>query len=349
MMHSVCTTFGAKGILLEPDEIARPPIPADPRWSFDLMRCTSIAEDFSRSWMNDYMLTAAETINKIKPDILILFGSGAFPTLLILRHKPKKIMYHATEFISAANPRSIKAHRVAMHSVDLMTAPEVNRLNIDLENLGTKPQHIAPIMNCADVAQPNPILKKSADRRNGHFLFYGTLDRQRAFANYFWHPLIRPFKLDISGRIADRDPDAVMLGLQSNPNCRYLGVLSAQQLNAHRQDCAWSLVWWNPEVNAGAYYLCSNRFFTSIQAGLPPICGPHPQCVTFVERYDCGLIMKDWSVESLQATMNYAASIYGTPRYAELVANCARASQDLNWATQYSQIEPTILETLSAA
>jgi hypothetical protein len=266
----------------------------------------------------------------------------------LLKKRPKKILYHATEFISLKNPRRMRAHRALLDDVDLMTCPEVDRYIIDTETIGAKPKRMAPILNCADVSSPDSIQRNPANARNGHFLFYGTLHRAHAFADYFWHPDVAKYPLDIFGRITDPQPQAVMEGLQSNANCRYFGVLPPQRLNSLRRHCSWSLVWWNPGVSPAAYYLCSNRFFSSIQAGVPPICGPHPQCVEFIRRYDCGLVMKDWSVESLAAAMEQATAILQTPRYAELVANCMIAAEELNWDAQFERAKPAILECLAA-
>jgi hypothetical protein len=81
--------------------------------------------------------------------------------------------------------------------------------------------------------------------------------------------------------------------------------------------------------------------FESIAAGIPPICTPHPQCVEIIRKFDCGIVLDDWSAESVFAGISGAHDIFGTARYHELVANCRKANRDeLNWEHQFALLAP---------
>src|SRR5439155_25091451 len=85
------------------------------------------------------------------------------------------------------------------------------------------------------------------------------------------------------------------------------------------------------------------KMFESIAAGIPPICTPHPQCVEILREFDCGVLLQDWSREALIRALREAQSIFATPRYAELAANCRKAvDQALNWGDQFAALQPLL-------
>lgn len=349
LMDSVCRTLGRRGLLIEPDEISRPPVTLDWSPAFDLQRIPSNFPDHTPAWHRQFQGGALRMVERHRPDVLIVFGSSVFSSLLGLSHRPKHIIYHAYEFISNLSEHDLAAHRFLLAEVDLVITPEIDRLIIDVEALEAYPRNVAAIYNVADVVHPKPIRRLPADQRNGRFLWFGTLHRTQAYADYFTMPQVRDIEFDLFGRITDPDAQGVAHTLLEAPNLRYFGVAPAEELNARRAENIFSLVWWNPELNPGAYYLASNRFFTSVQAGVPPICGPHPQCVDLIERYGCGLVMDDWSPTSFERSLREALRIYSSPVYAEMVANCEKATaEQFSWEIQYKRIEPKIKAALAA-
>jgi glycosyltransferase involved in cell wall biosynthesis len=138
------------------------------------------------------------------------------------------------------------------------------------------------------------------------------------------------------------------LTAQFTGSVRYHGLLEADDLVRRRREYAYSIVMWNPTISDNHLYAAPNRLFTSIQAGVPPIVAPHPQCRIMVDRYDCGLVMRDWSFEAFHDALRLGMKLYGTSRYAELVENCRRAAAtELNWDAQFNKIRRFLPTELS--
>lgn len=343
LMDSICRSFGVTGLLIEPDEIARPPVTWTWNSSFKLERISSSFSDHTPAWHRHFQANALRRVEAVDPDVLIVFGSSVFASLMGLRSRPRCLIYHAYEFISSLSENDRTAHTCLIKDVDLVITPEIERLIIDVQTFGQFPERVAAIYNVADVSYPSPIISRPPDDRNGRILWFGTLHRTQAYAGHFLAPQVEDIGFDLFGRITDPDAEGLARQIEAAPNLRYFGVAPAEELNERRAETAFSLVWWNPELNAGAYYLASNRFFCSVQAGVPPICGPHPQCIDLVERYGCGIIMSDWSVHSFESSVRDALALYRTPAYAEMVENCLTAAQaELNWNAQYRRVEPRI-------
>jgi hypothetical protein len=158
------------------------------------------------------------------------------------------------------------------------------------------------------------------------------------------------YKFELFGRITDPKRDEVERLLLDAPNVRYHGVVAAAQLNRERSKASFSLVWWNPDLGSGYYFVPPNRFFTSIQAHVPPIAAPHPQCVLLIKRYGCGLLMDDWSMRALKAALERATSIMGTAQYDRLVAGCKDAIEaEINWDAQFRRLVPKLAKLLPDA
>jgi hypothetical protein len=348
LMHSLCRMLGVRGELIEPDEIARPPITLDWDAQFDLVRIPSRFIDHSRAWHGHYLSSAARRLNRTRPDVVVVFGGSVFPITLLFRWKPPTIIYHAYEFISNLSHHGRMAHTMMLPKVDLMIAPDCERLIIDLQALRAEPRKTAAIYNVADVDFPNPVLTSPAAARNGHFLFFGTLHRRHCFAQYFWDPALAEFRFDICGRITDPEPHVVRDHLVGAKNVSYHGVLPAAQLNRLRANFSYSLVWWNPEINPGFFYVPSNRLFTSIQAHVPLVTAPHPQCVTLIKRYGCGLVSADWSINSLASAFREARDLMGTAKYDAMVAGCRDAVEtEINWDAQFDRLAPKLQKAIA--
>lgn len=339
LMHSLCEAYAAKGILIEPDELTRPPAAKNPALKVELQRIRSDYEDHTPLWHRQYLDAAYEAAMANNPDVLVIFGGTVFGGIGRLKKRPKVIIYHAYELISHLSERDIDAHKVYIDSVDLVITPEIERFIIDSNRIEVYPENVCAIYNVADVDFPNPPARKPFDARNGRFIWYGTLHRRQAFANYFYDTTLRDYHFDIYGRITDPDANLVESSIRGRSNIRYFGLTPSEVLNRQRQDNIFSLVWWNPEISPGHYYLAPNRFFTSIQAGLPIICGPHPQCEDLINRYGCGIVMRDWSILSLRDALADAKDIYQNGHeYKTFVDNCQRASEEaLNWDVQFQR------------
>jgi glycosyltransferase involved in cell wall biosynthesis len=119
----------------------------------------------------------------------------------------------------------------------------------------------------------------------------------------------------------------------------YKGVLTGPELAEIRREYAYSIVMWAP-INDNQRYAAPNKFFEAIADGVPPIAAPHPQCETIIRRYNCGVLMRDWSFDAFKTALEKALALFGTDAYADMVENCRRAFEaELNWNHAFAAIE----------
>lgn len=339
LFHDICVVANCAGLLIEPDEHDRPPVIRQPKRAFELCRLQSKLKSHSIAWRREYIYNAAKLINQQKPDILFLFGGVTVPVVNFLRNRPRCIVYHAYEQIADLAAEDITSHRQYIEKFDLVTTPNIHRLLFDCKTMDVWPEDIVTMYNAADVYYPEPTHTLPAGERNGRFLWMGTLDRKRTFADYFYSDRLAGFQLDVVGRVTDPQAEELTIRLKNCANIRFWGLVPPEILNRMRAKAAFSLVWWNPHNSYGHLHLASNRFFVSLAAGVPPVCGPHPQCIQIAERFDCAIIMKDWTLGALVEAMETALSMYGTPAYFELVKRCLLAAEhELSWRSQSDRV-----------
>ena len=330
--------YGTRGLLLEPDETDRPPsAPRDTR-HFDVRRLGSGLPSQTLSWRRDFLWRARQIIEAEKPDILFVCGGAVFPVLAALKHRPAQVIYFAYEQIADLAEPDQRAHTAMLADCDLVITPSPRRLIRDCETVSAWPRRVTGIVNSADVAYPEPITALPSGERNGRFFWCGALHRTRSFADWFLSDALSPFRIDLFGRISDPDPDPLRAGIEERDHLHHHGLVPADALNRARAESAFSLIWWNPENSFGHYHLASNRFFTSVCAGVPPIVGPHPQCVAYARRHDCAIVMDDWTLDALTRAMQQAADLYGSSAYDALVQRCLDAREDIGWAVQRDQV-----------
>jgi len=339
LFHDICVRAGVPGTLIEPDEHDRPPLTERPQRAFSLIRMDSDLPSQTAPWLREYLARAAAAVSRNTPDLLVIFGGAAFPILELLPHRPRYVVYHAYEQIAELGIDDIVCHQLHLGHVTTVITPNIDRLVYDCERLGTWPRSTVTLYNSADVSYPQPVVRRPPQDRNGRFLWTGALDRRRTLSHYLAAKDLEPFGIDIFGRITDPAPDTLLQSLKARPNVALHGLVAPDVLNAARADAAFSLIWWNPDDSAGHYHLASNRFFTSLAAGVPPVCAPHPQCVRITETYDCAVIAKDWSLEAIRDAMAEAADIAGSDKYAALVERClAAADGALSWTAQSRRV-----------
>lgn len=330
-----CRVAGERGVLLEPDEDDRPLRPLS--WD-DRFECRRLGSDFpsrTTAWRRAFLDAARRLIDRESPETLVIFGGTNLILLPSLRMRPRRVIYHAYEQAADLSSDDLQAHRACLADIDLVIAPEARRLAHDCQLVGAWPKETALIYNSADVALPDPVGRLPADRRNGRFFWSGALHRTRTLADHLWSDELSEFEIDLYGRIADPEPETIEARISGAANLRRGGLVDAAEFNERRAAYAFSLVWWNPANSFGHLHLCSNRLFTSIAAGVPPVCGPHPQCETIVRRHHCGVVLEGWSRQEIREGLAAAMQIYRSPQYAEIVANClAAAGGELGWPTQ---------------
>ena len=192
-----------------------------------------------------------------------------------------------------------------------------------------------------------PVLREGSTqkiKRNERIIYTGTIDKGLTFSEFYTCKDSQQFPIDIFGAFskADRNDLEKQYG-ELYQNVRYMGYVSADVLANVRKEYAYGLVSWNP-ISDNYLYAAPNKFFEYIQDGVVPIAAPHPQCKQIIERYNCGILMKDWTYESFVRAICYAMDIYGSPLYESMVKNCARAYKDeLNWQVQTEKIKQFLI------
>lgn len=252
------------------------------------------------------------------------------------------VVYHAYEQICDLSAEVLLAHRLFLETVDLVITPDIRRLIHDCKKLGVWPQNVVEIHNGADVGYPSPITKLPADDRNGRFFWCGTLGRRRTFADWFFNEQLTAYNFDLTGRFGSEDERTLRDQIARCSNISHHGIRSAAELDQMRARAQFSLVWWNPTNSFGHLHLPSNRFATTIQAGTPPICAPHPHFIEISRRFGCTILMENWTGEAFRDALAQATRTVGTKAYHRLIDGCAAAAEEFEWPRQSRRIRSSL-------
>jgi len=288
----------------------------------------------------------ARWIDAFKPDLLVCTHYTLLGAILNAKHRPEHIIYYALEFGGTdGNPVTqeiIDHHRELASRITLVLCPEPNRMRHYQEDVGFKEVPSKVIFNSRPAAISH---QRSDDERNGRVLIQGSLSAKLTYIDYLARRTAPEPPIDVFGLTLDHDPAHGILrdsALGVRNGFSYSGLVSTQRLTQMRPSYAYVLVMWNPGSFDGRF-ACPNKFFEAIIDGVPPIVAPHPQCKEIVEKYDCGILLRDWSFEAFEDGLKRARDIYGTPRYRELVDNCRRAAaMELSWERQFESLVPLL-------
>jgi glycosyltransferase involved in cell wall biosynthesis len=326
--------YNAEKIIIEPDQIERPS-KKDLFPNIKIQRIITNTHPHSPGGRIEYVLDASKLVEKIKPDILIICTTFTLPVLFKINFRPKKVIYYSLEAISHYTG-DLEMNQIIDSKVDLIVFPEENRAAKHIEITKTKvPTCI--VYNCTNSSQPEVI---PVDKRNGKILYSGGLHTKTAY-EYFLNDKLQQYPIDLYGLVEDpsqsqRD-DIQRKFLALSRNVKYKGYLSANKLREIRKYYLYSLVIWLP-VDENTTYACPNKFFEALSNGIPPITAPHPQGKMICKRYDCGIVMEDFSFESFLKSIKFAMEIE-KPRYQELVNNCIYAvTKELHWEKQMDKV-----------
>ncbi len=287
---------------------------------------------------SEYVVRAARELNRIDPDILVVCCTYSLPVVFKLRRRPRKIIYYSVESIPAYGSFDIEMNRRAAGLLDLVLFPEENRASIETARCGFPGVPKAILFNVSN-RRWDTASALERPLRNGRVLYSGTISRAQTFANYYLSEKLHDVPIDLYGPVK-RQPkeDQWVEGLAGD--VRYGGYLSSAELAERRPGYVYSVVSWNPDVE-NQHYAAPNKFFESIAAGVPPIAAPHPQCKLILERYECGILLPDWSFEAFVAVLHRAMDLYPTRAWEAMVANCRRAvERELNWEAQFEKVTP---------
>ena len=335
-LTSLASHYNTRVLAIEPDEVHKKPYRGSDK-EMVVRRVSTSIPPHSSAGRIAYILEAAKLVNRIKPQMLVIFCTYSLPVLHKLTYKPAFVLYVSLESIAAYGGLDIQLNRHIRHKLDLVVFPEENRAMLDSSRCGFLNQKLAVVYN-AVTPSPDALICPVEQRRKS-ILYSGTLDPERTLAKYFLDADVQKLPIDLYGAISGDDDGELRRGLDgSNTRLRYHGYINSARMEQVRRTSAYSLVMWAP-TNENQLYACPNKFFESIADGVPPIAAPHPQIKLLIKRYQCGILMDDWSLPALKRAFEQALSLFGTAQYAQMADNCrTAATEELNWDTQFKKI-----------
>ncbi|ABZ83423.1 hypothetical protein HM1_1151 [Heliomicrobium modesticaldum Ice1] len=332
----------ATGYILEPDQPESPPV-HDHFEDLVINRVYTQYHPHTSQGRLEYINKAAQLVNRLQPDILIVFCTYSLPILYKLKRKPKFTIYYNYEMVHLYGIFELEMNRHFEGIIDLVVYPEENRAVKDIEHCGFKKIPSEILYNIA-MSKDNFSIR-NVDERNGRILYQGTIDFVKTFGNYYLDSRIQKINIDLYGKISGDNSDFLFQSLtESTGAIRYMGYVDNKRLSQIRKHYSYSIVSWNP-INESYLFACPNKFFESIFDGVPPLSAPHPQCKSIITQYECGLLMEDWSLKSFLTTLMTANRLLGTTKYAKMVENCKIAAvNELNWDNQFKKVEPYLIK-----
>jgi hypothetical protein len=345
MMESLAAHYGQEAVILEPDQTDKRPLDVPPQ-GCTLERIATTVHPHTALGRREYIAASGRRINALRPDLLVLFCTFTLPVLTQLRYRPRYTLYHSIESVSPYGEVDVAVNRRFASDVDLVVFPEENRARIDGQRCGLSKLPMAVVYNASNDRsfQAAPV-----SERMPKLLYTGTLDLDHTLADYFLRPELGDVAIDIFGNTSGRDKEALKarLACLSGP-VRYRGFVSAAALKQMRGRYAYSIIMWAP-ANENQYYAAPNKFFDAIADGVPPIVAPHPQCKLMVDRYECGILMENWSFEAFRDAVEQAMLVFGTPEYDRMVEGCRRAVEcEVNWPAQFQKVRRLIPSSLDS-
>lgn len=326
--------YNAERIILEPDQMERPS-KQDLFPDIKIKRIITNMHPHSPGGRIEYLLNASKEVEKIRPDVLIICTTFTLPVLFKIGFRPKKVIYYSLEAISHY-AGDLEMNQNIDSLVDLIIFPEENRATKHLEITKTKVP-ICIVYNCTNSSQTEVV---PVEKRNGKILYSGGLHKNTAY-EYYLNDKLQQFPIDLYGLVEAHDQstrDEIQRRfLALSKNVKYHGYISANKLRDIRKYYLYSLVIWLP-VDENTAFACPNKFFEAISNGIPPITAPHPQCKMICKRYDCGIVMEDFTFDSFLKSIKFAMDLEKS-RYQELVNNCIEAvKNELHWEKQMEKV-----------
>jgi hypothetical protein len=331
--------------LLEPDTKGKPRLVSRPGLKY-LRIATRLPPHFDVHQI-DYNLQIAQFLNKHPPDLLVITTANLLPAVLRSNCRPAMIIYYMLESldyqIKVGGEDLLILHHLARNQIDLICVPEQSRASFDLERLQWEEKPVIELFNVSSDSYHG-----SQTRAEMKIIHAGSLSEQ-TLCQYFSDPRFDTCPIDVFG-ICDSPTIRNMFDelLSRGSRVRYGGRLSSEELERIYGRFAYALVMWKPS-DLNQILASPNKLFQSIAHGVPPIVAPHPQCVEIIRTYGCGLIMDDWSVDSLLEVIRRAQHLFNTEKYHEMVYNCqAAVEHQLNWPDQFAKLIPFLPPRLNA-
>jgi glycosyltransferase involved in cell wall biosynthesis len=321
--------------------IVEPAVPGQPprHNRFPHLRIRRAATGFrpySEYGRTEYMLAASRLLNKWAPDLLLICCTFTLPVLFKLTKRPAQVIYYSYESIPHYGEFDVEMNRWLKGLIDVVIFPEENRAALEIGRFGFGDIPALVLYNCPKKHDRRTLPKVL---RNGRYLYSGLIDRTETLAEYFTRPEVQIYPIDLYGPIRGSKEECAHYRSQVQGRVRYHGIVDRESLDQIRRSYIYSLVMWNPH-RENQFYAAPNKFFESIADGVPPLSAPHPQCQLFIEQYECGLLLKDWSESAMVTGLQTANRIYGTSQWEAMVERCEMAfRQELNWERQFEKLK----------
>lgn len=187
--------------------------------------------------------------------------------------------------------------------------------------------------------------------KTARMIYAGSLDIKATAGQKLALPESMKFPIDIYGEVQGGAEVAELEAALADHTGerRFLGGVSRKDLLGRLPRYSFSIVFWEP-VTPAFLNACPNKFFEALSAGVPVIAAPHPQCVELINRYQCGVLLRDWSSQAWIEGLARAAALMRTSDYQKLVDGCHRAvSKELNWEAQYGPVINKVVENVRRA
>lgn len=334
---SLAEFTGGATTVYEPDQPERPPAACCDE-TVEVVRVGTARHPHSQAGRIEYVIKVAESLNRARPDLLVVFCTFCLPIVARLRYRPRKVIYCSIESIPAYGSFDVWMNRALRGLVDVVVFPEENRARLDAQRCGFDSVPVAVMYNVARGESPAPT---PAHERLPAIYYGGALNREQTLADFFLRPEVGFAPFGLYGSVNGADKERLTAEIAAaGANVRYHGFLESKELARERRRYAYSVVMYTPEIEH-LRYAAPNKFFESIADGIPPIVAPHPQCKAIVNRYRCGIVMRDWTFDAFREAVETAMTLFKTPAYDELVENCRRAvAAELNWPAQFAKLQP---------
>ena len=350
MIDGLCEHFGAEGLLLQPDEVTKPFIDLEFQSNVRSVRILSNLPSWLNSWRWHFFREAGRELNRFKPDIVIAVGPTGYGASLALKHKPSLVLYYMLEMVSE-NPVYKELHMRGKGHIDCFLVPEVERFGIDFSAVAWKKDvPFERMALSASIDYPRPMISKSADQRNGKFIYFGSLHRKDTLLDGMLTSELDDVEIDFAGRPLGSEADRAKIAprIASTPGKSYLGQLVPGALMNALPNYNFSLVTWRPEGSVARWHLPATKLYHSILAGVPVIAVPNPLNCFFINKYGIGLLLEDATNKSIISGLKAANAMIGTHEYHAMVERCKNLAEgDFAWSRQIRKIANLIQTTLN--
>lgn len=324
---------GAECWLLEPDTKGKRRLTEKEGFNY---RRFATRHVYGGLYQIDLAMQMHRFLKSYDPDIVVVTSGNLLPALLKLGKKPPLVIYYMFENMQYQNlhhPELLQLNQMAEPWVDLICVPERDRASFDLKSLRWSDKPCIEVLNVS-------AHRYLGDARNRSFrLIHAGSIAPDTMPEMMDTDLFNDVPVDVFGILANEGVTQMLNSMGSRRRkVVYKGILSAEKLEQAYPDYAFSIVCWRP-TNINQIYASPNKLFQAISLGVPPISAPHPQCRRIIERYHCGIVMDNWSLNAFVAAVRRARDLFGSPDYDRMVENCRAATEvELNWPAQFGKV-----------